>query len=699
MAGGLVGALLTAGSSDVAGGQEPPVDDLGSVPAVAGGVPERPNADVPLADSELRQAVTDLVDDGQATTSADVDVEGGRVRVEILHHTTDADIDRIVRSYRGEIDGSVPGVLAEGFVPAANLEALEAEPAVDAIRPPLEVNVPTAGSVTGEEVAKTNADDWQATLGATGAGVKVGIIDVFGTTAWSSAQGSGDVPVPAGTFCRNNGSNCSVFDGGEAHGAGVAEIVHDMAPDAQLYLGSATTTADTQAVVDYFDSQGVQIITRSLTSPYDGPGNGTGPFATVMNNAVADGMAWMQSAGNAAGQVGVRAGSYYRFTFSNPDGDPFVDVGPSGDEFIGFNCGFLNGLRWDDFGSADASDYDLYIYDSGGNLIASSAASQGSANPSVPPIERTTACSGVNFARIQIFDPGAGTAGDVFEFSINGTGLEYWQNPGSASGPAADTRSAGALTVGAIDPANGTTIANYSSQGPTNDGRIKPDISAAACVTSVAFSPNCFNGTSAATPVVAGAAALVLDSGAASTPAQLRRWLLCRAVAERGAAGMDNVYGAGELVLPSTAGTRSCRPDARIRTGAAAPIRGNNVYNATGGASQTVTRTGRAGANLTYTATIQNDGTTPERFKLRGTRSTTKFTVTYRVSGVNRTAPITAGTYLTPLVQPGATMTVSITVKVKNNTVRNSSFTGTLTSTSTYATTVKDAVRFVARRT
>ncbi len=101
---------------------------------------------------------------------------------------------------------------------------------------------------------------------------------------------------------------------------------------------------------------------------------------------------------------------------------------------------------------------------------------------------------------------------------LNGTGIEHWVNPGSASGPAADQNSNGAMTVGAIDPALGTTIANYSSEGPTNDSRIKPDISAAACVESQTFDPGCFNGTSAATPVVAGGAALVLGSGVATHP-------------------------------------------------------------------------------------------------------------------------------------------------------------------------------------
>ena len=57
-------------------------------------------------------------------------------------------------------------------------------------------------------------------------------------------------------------------------------------------------------------------------------------------------------------------------------------------------------------------------------------------------------------------------------------------------------------------------IAFYSSQGPTNDGRIKPDLSAPSCVGSTIYRP-CFNGTSAASPAAAGMAALLLGQGLA----------------------------------------------------------------------------------------------------------------------------------------------------------------------------------------
>src|SRR5262249_47214116 len=151
---------------------------------------------------------------------------------------------------------------------------------------------------------------------------------------------------------------------------------------------------------------------------------------------------------------------------------------------------------------------------------------------------------------IKLRSVGNGTTGDVLEFMVNGTGLQYSQNAYSASGPAADSSSPGEVTVGAIDPPMGTTIAVYSSQGPTNDGRIKPDVGAASCVRSFTYRASCFNGTSAATPVVAGAAALMLSAQAASTPSGVKQYLLSNAV-DRGTSGTDSIYGTGEVVLPS----------------------------------------------------------------------------------------------------------------------------------------------------
>ena len=117
---------------------------------------------------------------------------------------------------------------------------------------------------------------------------------------------------------------------------------------------------------------------------------------------------------------------------------------------------------------------------------------------------------------------------------------------------------ASSLVVPADSPASLTVGATYwqedalesfSSQGPTRDGRTKPDLSAPDGVSvSTEWYASGFYGTSASAPHVAGAAALVLEAFPAYTPAQVQSWLEARAL-DLGETGRDNIYGAGRLNL------------------------------------------------------------------------------------------------------------------------------------------------------
>ena len=136
--------------------------------------------------------------------------------------------------------------------------------------------------------------------------------------------------------------------------------------------------------------------------------------------------------------------------------------------------------------------------------------------------------------------------------------IHNFNTPGS-SVPNQGDASGGVISVGAInasDPGN-DTIAFYSSRGPTNDNRIKPDVTGIDCVsvTGVGGFGSPFCGTSAAAPHIAGIAALLLecnpellagepgDSPSADRTA-LRDALLNNAV-DLGTAGVDNTYGYG----------------------------------------------------------------------------------------------------------------------------------------------------------
>ncbi|MDA0168626.1 S8 family serine peptidase [Solirubrobacter taibaiensis] len=111
---------------------------------------------------------------------------------------------------------------------------------------------------------------------------------------------------------------------------------------------------------------------------------------------------------------------------------------------------------------------------------------------------------------------------------------------------------ASALTVGAVaDPgAGGVSLAWFSSRGPTADGRVKPDVVAPGVNVRMAVpwsaEPVAQSGTSAAAPIVAGAALLLLQSDPTLTPAQVKA-AFTRTAVDLGAPGRDSDYGFGRL--------------------------------------------------------------------------------------------------------------------------------------------------------
>ena len=132
-----------------------------------------------------------------------------------------------VTSLGGTVESRYGG-LVQQLVPPGSLEELSQDPAVQRVRPPLR---PVPDSVDGQEVGALNATPWQA-AGVTGAGVKLGIIDhgfAGYATLWPRATSRR--PRTTTDFCGPQPSARTT-----AHGTAVAEVVHEVAPGAELYL-------------------------------------------------------------------------------------------------------------------------------------------------------------------------------------------------------------------------------------------------------------------------------------------------------------------------------------------------------------------------------------------------------------------------------------------------------------------------------
>jgi subtilisin family serine protease len=95
-------------------------------------------------------------------------------------------------------------------------------------------------------------------------------------------------------------------------------------------------------------------------------------------------------------------------------------------------------------------------------------------------------------------------AGNDFDDKKRETGTGY----GSVTSP---STAKNCITVGATKNDQFDELAGFSGAGPTNDGRLKPEIVAPGYNLIVANSPDPINGTSFACPVVSGSAALVLE--------------------------------------------------------------------------------------------------------------------------------------------------------------------------------------------
>lgn len=390
--------------------------------------------------------------------------------------------------------------------------------------------------IVSEGVAATGADKWHA-AGITGKGIRVGIIDI-GFSGYEALLGA---ELPAKVTAKPFNSSGAMYDDASAmHGTAVAEIVHAMAPDAELSLAAiGGTAAELSLAVRWLvDEQQVQVIQMSLG--WQGTrGDGTGPYAEAVDYARSKGVLFVKSAGN-------EANGHYTATYTDSDGNGWHEFGPGVENLrvvAGTNSLSVI-LTWDAWGARSVN-YDLYVLTLDGKLLSSSRNDQGAGKAPVESVTYQVRSGQTYLVRVaQVAGPTPPVRMDIF--TKNSTIPEYDTPAYSLSTPA-DAR--GALAVGAIQWKNDQLEA-YSSQGPTLDERLKPELVGPTRVSTTAYSSKgkVFNGTSAAAPHVAGAAALVFNVLRDASATSVSAFLESRA-RDLTEPGPDNKTGYGGLQL------------------------------------------------------------------------------------------------------------------------------------------------------
>ena len=504
----------------------------------------------------------------------------------------------------------------------------------DGIKGVFETGCTTCDTVVGGPIS---TDDLPIATGTRdGSGILTSVTD--GITA-SSFRSDGDLEGPPPVGCA------SPSPGRGAEGTALLEIVHDLAPGAQLFFSNFGTSLEFQQAVNFLAANTDVVVDDIgfLGRPNDGTSDVSSNTASALNNTTNPIRAYFTSVGNLAR-------NHYQ--------ENFLDSGVEGTSIVGFpgnlhlfqpttntsdifdlgsriaDAAFLRQgatanvvLVWNDSFGASSNDFDLFlVQNSTGIVVAQSIDPQ---TGTQLPIEFLTFTN----------DTGSDDFFDIFiqnsENRASGRNLDMFifQSGCDAAGPTplapsqekhnyntirssvtAQSDAGGTpvsvISVGAIDQADpgNDDIEFFSAVGPSNDGRLKPDVTGIDGVSITGAGdfgnfppgtfPQIFFGTSAAAPHAAGTAALLLqsapcllkeDAGAPNdveARTTLRNLILNNAV-DLGSPGPDNVFGHGRI-------------DALAAVNQTIP-------EASAGANQTVSGNVPSGASFTLDGTTSSD--------------------------------------------------------------------------------------------
>ncbi|TDC88120.1 hypothetical protein E1292_46035 [Nonomuraea deserti] len=475
----------------------------------------------------------------------------GQGRVLVYATGTETEAARMAVEAVGGVVSDTSGDQVRAAVPPGKLKELASRPGLVEVRRP---ERPVPLDTTSEGVAPSGARAWHgASPARLGAGVKVGILDVgFGGLA--AAQQAGELPADVTV---DNG-RCAP-EGQSTHGTAVAEVVHDMAPEAKLYLACVTDSMSFDDAARWLKGQGAQVVNVSIGFPGTGRGSGV---VTENGSDPATMVAWLRGQGVVVvAAAGNEAEQHVHGTMGDTNGNGWLNF-PGGGENQGFTVRETGApitieLRWDAWPRTN-TDYDVYVMDQlgvpsdnfGRLPVAVANRPQQETPGGLHPVETVT-----------IENTEAGTAYWIYvkvkkgtppntrlDLTIHGRaqGVAIRSPGGSIAEPASSPY---AIAVGAITPAGAAAngdVEPHSGRGPTIDGRIKPDVigfTGVSTYTGGPANPGSRQGTSIAAAHVTGAAALYKGVRPGLDPAELEALLLDSSTRP----GRSNTFGSGVL--------------------------------------------------------------------------------------------------------------------------------------------------------
>ena len=381
-----------------------------------------------------------------------------------------------------------------------------------------------------EYVSRLGIDRWHA-LGFRGQGVKVAILD-SGFRGYRDHLGK---TLPSRVTARSFRMDGNLEAKNSQHGILCGEIVHAMAPDAELLFANWEPDSAEQFLnaVRWARDQNARVISCSVISPRWSDGEGGGTVHERLARLLGNGkdsrdMLCFASAGNVAER-------HWSGRFQD-DGTGLHQWQP------GRTDNFLTPWGKErvsvELCQQQKASYDIIVVDQTTGLEVAYSRMKGQSGTYTQTSRFMPQAGHRYLVRVRLT---AGKPGHFHLFAL-GSGLEYTTPRGSLCFPGDGPE---VLAVGAVNAAGRRM--GYSSCGP-NSSRPKPDLVAQVPFPSE-WRAQPFGGTSAAAPQAAGLAAVCWSHHLDWSADQLRATLL-KAAVDLGPPGHDNETGYGLIHLP-----------------------------------------------------------------------------------------------------------------------------------------------------